>query len=87
MIVQVEIVAEQREETLTIPATAVVAADDERFVLVVGEDGKAHKHVVTLGLTTRAVVEVTSGVKANERVIVRGQAGIPDGAAVSVEGR
>jgi RND family efflux transporter MFP subunit len=86
-IVQVEIVAEQREETLTIPATAVVAADDERFVLVVGEDGKAHKRVVTLGLTTRTVVEVTSGVKANERVIVRGQAGIPDGAAVSVEGR
>lgn len=87
MIVQVEIVAEERKQTLTIPATAVVAADDERFVMVVGEDGKAHKRPVTLGLTTRTVVEIESGVKANERVIVRGQAGIPDGAAVSVDGK
>jgi RND family efflux transporter MFP subunit len=87
MTVEVEIVAEEHAQAITVPAASVVTEDGERYVMVVGDDGKAHKRPVTLGLTTRTAAEVTSGVKAGERVIVRGQDGLPDGAAVSIEGK
>ena len=83
--VEVEIVAEERAQALTIPLAAIVSDGADRFVMVVGDDGKAHKRPVRLGLTTRTAAEVTSGVTAGERVIVRGQDGIPDGAAVAVD--
>jgi RND family efflux transporter MFP subunit len=85
MSVQVEIVAEERAHVVTIPAAALVIQDDERYVMVVDTDSKAHKRPVTVGLTTRTTVEVARGVTAGERVIVRGQDGVPDGAAVAVE--
>jgi len=85
MSVQVEIVAEERPRAVTIPAAALVTRDDERYVMVVDAESKAHKRLVTVGLTTRSAVEVTRGVTAGERVIVRGQDGVPDGATVAVE--
>jgi RND family efflux transporter MFP subunit len=87
MSVQVEIVAEERPHAVTIPASALLLQDDERYVMVVDAESKAHKRPVTIGLTTRTTVEVTRGVTAGERVIVRGQDGVPDGAAVAVEAK
>ena len=51
--------------------------------MVAGEDdNKAHKTPVTLGASANGMtVEITSGVKAGDRVIVRGQDGLPDEAA------
>jgi multidrug efflux pump subunit AcrA (membrane-fusion protein) len=39
---------------------------------------------VTLGLANAGQVEIRSGLKAGEQVIVRGQNGLPDGATVTV---
>ena len=82
--VQVEIVAEEHPRALVIPAAAVVREEDETFVMVAGTDNKAHKYPVAIGLTTHSLVEITSGLKAGDRVIVRGQEGLPEGAAVTV---
>jgi multidrug efflux pump subunit AcrA (membrane-fusion protein) len=57
---------------------------DEAFVMIVKDDKKAHKQVVTLGLTDGEQVEVLSGVAAGDRVIVKGQNGLPDGADVTI---
>ena len=86
MSVQVEIVAEERPHAVIIPAAALVIQDDERCSSWSSDaDSKAHKRPVAVGLTTRTEVEVTRGVTAGERVIVRGQDGVPEGAAVAVE--
>jgi RND family efflux transporter MFP subunit len=85
MTVEVEIVADERSRALTVPAAALVSEDDARFVMIVGADNKAHKRAVTVGVTTRTAVEITQGISAGDRVIVRGQDGIPDGAAVVVD--
>jgi multidrug efflux pump subunit AcrA (membrane-fusion protein) len=66
---------------------ALVSEEGERFVMVVDADNKAHKRPVTVGLSTRTLAEVTAGIKAGDRVIVRGQDGLPEGAAVAVESR
>jgi multidrug efflux pump subunit AcrA (membrane-fusion protein) len=40
---------------------------------------------VATGLSTPTLVEVTTGLKAGDRVIVRGQDGLPEGAAITVQ--
>jgi RND family efflux transporter MFP subunit len=83
--VRVEIVAEQRANALAVPVEAILHEDEDAFVMVAGADNKAHKRKVTIGLTTPKVVEITGGLKAGEAVIVQGQQGLPDGAAITQE--
>jgi RND family efflux transporter MFP subunit len=85
--VQVEIVAEEKDAAVVVPAAAVVREGDEAFVYVSGADGKAHRQAVQLGLAGRDEVEITSGLQGGETVIVRGHDALPDGAAITVEPR
>jgi multidrug efflux pump subunit AcrA (membrane-fusion protein) len=62
-----------------------VKEDDKPAVFVVGPDGKAHRHDVTLGIETLEEAEVETGVQAGEQVIVKGQEELPDGATVTTE--
>jgi multidrug efflux pump subunit AcrA (membrane-fusion protein) len=66
-----------------IPAVAVVREGDETGVFI-ATGGKGERRSVTLGLNDGTRVEIVSGVKAGEQVIVDGQAGLPNGAAISV---
>ena len=85
--VRVEIVSERRSGVLVIPVAALVTDEGELYVMVAGEDNKAHKYPVAAGLSTRTMTEITSGIKAGDRVIVRGQNELPEGAAISVEAK
>ncbi|MEP6916609.1 MAG: efflux RND transporter periplasmic adaptor subunit, partial [Acidobacteriota bacterium] len=69
--VQVEIVSEHHNAALVIPVGALVMDEGELFVMVAGDDHKAHKYPVAAGLSTRTMTEITSGIKAGDRVIVR----------------
>ena len=82
--VQVEVDAERRDRALLVPLAAVIREASETAVFVAGADGKAHRRVVQLGIASDADVEVVSGLQASERVIVHGQAALPDGATVSI---
>jgi RND family efflux transporter MFP subunit len=81
--VRVEIVAEQRANALGVPVDAIIHEDEKSFVMVAGADNKAHKREVTIGITTPKLAEITAGLKAGEAVIIEGQAGLPDGAAIA----
>ena len=52
--------------------------------MVVGADSKAHRKEVEIGVVTADAAEIHKGVAAGEKVIVRGQNGLPDGAAVTI---
>jgi RND family efflux transporter MFP subunit len=84
-VVRIEIQAEGRKEALVIPSAAVVHDGEETFVMVAGADNKAHKHAVKTGLASEEMIEITSGLAAGDQVIVQGQNGLPDGAAVTVQ--
>jgi len=84
-VVQVEIVGEEHAKAIVIPVAALLEEDDEVFVMVAGADNKAHKYPVATGLTTATLVEVITGLKAGDRVIVRGQDGLPEGAAITIQ--
>jgi RND family efflux transporter MFP subunit len=83
--VQVEIEAEQRTNTVIVPMAAVVKEEAKTHVYVVGADKKAHRREVLLGLTTPTEAEIVRGVQAGEKVVVKGQDELPDGALVTVE--
>ena len=81
--VRVEIVAEERKNVLAVPVVAVLHEDEDTYVMVAGDDKKAHKRKVTVGLTTPKIAELTGGVKVGEAVIVKGQQELPDGADIA----
>jgi len=83
--VAVTIVTERLTKVLVIPAVGVIRDGDEVFVMVAGQDDdKAHKTPVTLGSTAGGRVQVKSGLKAGDLVIVRGQDGLPDEAGITI---
>jgi RND family efflux transporter MFP subunit len=81
--IQVEITGDLRTNVLVVPAAAVFHEGDEVFVVVVGEDGKAHHKSVKTGIVTREKAQIVSGLTAGEKVIVGGEP-VPDGAAITI---
>ena len=72
-------------DALQLPAGAILPADDgSTNVLVVGSDGKAHKHLVKVGLRTTENVQILSGVTPADMVITEGGYGLDDGTKVKV---
>jgi multidrug efflux system membrane fusion protein len=82
----VEIQTEEHRDVVIVPAAALVREDDETSVYVVGPDQKAHKKKVVAGIVTTKEAEIRSGVLASEKVVVKGQEELPDGATVTVPG-
>jgi RND family efflux transporter MFP subunit len=81
--VQVDIDAEKHDNVVLIPATALVREGEETAVFVAMGD-KAERKPVSVGISDQEHVEIRSGVKAGETVIVEGQNGLPDGAPITV---
>jgi len=79
--VQIDIDAERHARAIVVPAAAIVREGEETAVFVAA-GGKAQRRKVRIGLADGAGVEIVSGVSAGEPVIVDGQAGLPDGAAI-----
>lgn len=68
-----------------IPETAI-RPSDKGFLSFVVEDGKARVRVLKLGMRTAdGLVEVRSGLKPGEPLVVRGSEALSDGASVRVE--
>jgi RND family efflux transporter MFP subunit len=81
--VQVEIDADEHAGVVLVPASAIVREADATAVYLV-EGSKAIRHDVSIGASDGAHVEIRQGVKPGDRVIASAQAGLPDGAAISV---
>jgi RND family efflux transporter MFP subunit len=81
--VRVEIVADEHPSALAVPVGAVLHEDEDTFVMIAGADKKAHKTKVATGLTTPKLIEIMSGLKPGDAVIVQGQQGLPDGAEIA----
>ena len=84
MPVQLDIDAEEHANVVLIPSPALVREGEETAVFVVAGD-KAERRAVVIGLSDGVHVEIMTGLKAGEMVIVDGQQGLPDGAAVTLD--
>ena len=82
--VQVEIDAEEHTNVVLVPVEAIVREGEETAVFVAAGD-KAERRRVVVGIVDGLHAEIREGLKAGEQVIVHGQAGLPDGAAITTE--
>lgn len=83
MYTRARIVLDTRPDAVLMPRRAVVYEDDRPFAFRV-VDGKAEKRALELGYTDRDQVEVRAPLTAGDVVIVFGQRGLQDGAAVKI---
>jgi RND family efflux transporter MFP subunit len=83
---------QQKNDTLILPAQAVVQNNvqngdpsngGQSYVLVVDATNHVEKRTVTLGIQTSNRVEITSGLQAGDKVIASGQNGYQPGEVVS----
>jgi RND family efflux transporter MFP subunit len=82
--IDIEIEGEEHVGAVLVPADAIIRTGNQAIVLVASGE-KAERRLVTTGLSDADSVEIVSGVEAGELVITRGQAGLADGAAISVD--
>jgi len=82
---RVAIFGREQPKAVLVPPAAIIREADATVVMVVDGESKAHRVEVETGITTDEAVEIVKGLKSGDRVIVRGQNGLPDGAPVTVE--
>ena len=81
--VQVKIVARTIDSAIAIPEQALLTSpNDATVVMVVDNQGKAHKREVMTGIDTGDLIQITKGLQPGEIVVTTGAYGLPDGTQV-----
>jgi len=84
--VQVSIRADLIQDTLLVPAAALLNSDEGgEKVMVVGKDSKARERKVTVGIREGNRVQILGGVTEGEKVITSGGLGLDDKAKVTIK--
>lgn len=81
MLLTVRVTAGERS-ALAVPELSIVGDGQERYVYVVGKDGKAHRTAVRTGAHQDGRIEILEGLKAGEKVVTDGVVKLADGMAV-----
>jgi len=75
----------ERRRGVVVSKDALIPTDGKFQLFVAETENKATLRTVTVGIETAQTTEVTTGLKEGERVIVAGQDGLKDGAAISIQ--
>ncbi|MDH3429417.1 MAG: efflux RND transporter periplasmic adaptor subunit [Gammaproteobacteria bacterium] len=80
---RISIVYDRHENVLQIPRSAIIEESGETSIFVV-EDNKAVRKFVQTGYSSSGMVEITTGLADDDRVVTVGQIGLKDDAVVTV---
>jgi RND family efflux transporter MFP subunit len=82
--VSVELLLDVRTNVLAVPTAAVQRDDFGSYVMTVGDDGRAHRRDVRVGLVAGALTQVPAGLEEGDRVILNGVTEESEGLPVEV---
>ena len=82
MFANAEVVGQERKNVLAVPESALVMREDQKTVFVVTEENRVVQKVLKLGDAAGGWVEVLSGLKEGEIIVVAGQHKLKDGASI-----
>lgn len=85
MFATVTIVTDRREDGIAVPGDALMTRADGQTIVFIAEDSTARQRVVKTGIMTKTETEITSGLKAGDRVVVMGQELLKEGIPVKVQ--
>lgn len=83
MFIKAAILTEKRDSTIVIPKETIISRQDAKIVFIV-ENGIATEKKITTGLETMDEIEVLSGLKINDRLVVSGFETLRNKSKVSV---
>jgi RND family efflux transporter MFP subunit len=83
MFIKAAILSEKRDSTIVIPKETIISRQDGKVVFTV-ENGIATEKKITTGLENPNVIEVLSGLKVNDRLVVSGFETLRNKSKVSV---
>jgi multidrug efflux system membrane fusion protein len=83
--VEAEIVLDVRENAIVVPRAAVQKDEDTTYVMAIDADNRVHRREVKLGLTTRDLAQITSGLAQGDRVVTNAPTQLVEGMVVQVE--
>jgi HlyD family secretion protein len=84
MYANVSILAEEKQDTLLAPRTAVFDTGEQPLVYVVKDDNTVEQSPVSTGLFDKENIEILSGLKPGDTVVTAGQSNLTDGAKVEL---
>ena len=82
MFANAAVVGQQRQNVLAIPESALVMREDQKTVFVATEENRVVQRVLKLGDAAGGWVEVLSGLKEGERIVIAGQHKLKDRASI-----
>jgi membrane fusion protein (multidrug efflux system) len=85
MLMTVSLLKNQRK-VLAVTEQSLVPVEDRQYVFVISADNKAERREVKTGARQPGFVEVLSGLKAGERVVVEGTIRLRPGGTVRIQG-
>ena len=84
---KVVVATESASDVVVVPASAVTldaTNANEGIVMVVDDQNVAHETKLTVGIRTKDKIEITSGLKGGETVVIEGNYALPDETKVEV---
>jgi HlyD family secretion protein len=84
---KVVVATQTASDVIVVPIAAVTldaSTDNTGTVMVVDENSKAHETKVTVGIRAKDKVEITSGLKGGETVVIEGNYALPDDTKVEI---
>lgn len=85
MFVRATFITKVLKDVVALPRQAIVNITGNKAVYIVPEDMKAKLVMVKTGFETANEVEITSGVKIGDRVVIEGQETLKNGAEVKIQ--
>ncbi|MBN2510264.1 MAG: efflux RND transporter periplasmic adaptor subunit [Spirochaetales bacterium] len=84
MFATIRLITQERQQVVAVPATAVTSYYEDKAVFVPKENGTVERRIVTTGLASDDLVEITSGLSRGEEVVIQGLSSLTDGTAVRI---
>lgn len=81
----VKLVAQPKENVLTIPVHAIVMRDDQQTVFVADAEGVIQRRVLTVGYSNDKVAEILGGLEESDLIVVEGQNKLREGSRINME--
>jgi HlyD family secretion protein len=86
MNVSIEATAKSAKDALVVPRSAVFQSPEgSNYVMLAASDGTAHQAEVKVGIHSKELTEITSGIKEGDSVITVGGYALPDKTKITIE--
>jgi RND family efflux transporter MFP subunit len=84
MFVKADIITAQKDSTIVIPKDIIMSGSRGKYVFVVGRNSAAEDRRITTGISNQDQIEILEGLKANDRLIIKGFETLRDNSKVKV---